>query len=496
MNLLNHIQKICQRPKSQHLKKRTGLSSIMLLLLLSSCSWLDVRSKSEIEIDEMFKNKDGFYSSLTGVYNNMGQAELYGKNLPLYTMEPLTQQYTTSEYNLDRIQWAKFNYNTSLGETMVSQIWSNMYHTIVNCNIVIEELEKGSLAFFEDGVQPILHAEALALRSYMYFDLIRMFNDSYKVNSECKNVPYKDDFGFSLGRQISSKELLEQLTKDLKTAAEELKQYDPIVTGQKYTDKYVQYDRTKRMNYYAVIALLARIEIYRENYPEAFAYAQEVLNCDKFRYIKEDEIVKKDAYGAITQIDYLFTPEIIFGLYNENIISTSRTYYEVLNEDFVVSTNCYESGDVRQCWLYTNPSANNKINFIRYQRSTLQEDASKYPTSVVPMLKRSEMALIAAECALKQPSLGNPIEYLNALKESRNTTLLSDNAAEENIDKEITHEYICDFKGEGQLFYFYKRQNATSIDNGKYNGNKVTMSTAYYRFPLPKYEEDFGYGYK
>lgn len=71
-------------------------------------------------------------------------------------------------------------------------------------------------------------------------------------------------------------------------------------------------------------------------------------------------------------------PEMIFALGNENILTTSRSDYESLGGDFIKSAACYDENDVRRNWIYTNPSANNKINLIRYQRSTLAEDAYLY----------------------------------------------------------------------------------------------------------------------
>lgn len=103
--------------------------------------------------------------------------------------------------------------------------------------------------------------------------------------------------------------------------------------------------------------------------------------------------------------------------------------------------------------------------------------------------------MIAAEATLKDNSTGgNSISLINKIKKERISTELTDNASEEKIQTEITHEYICDFKGEGQLFYYYKRNNMTSIDNGNYNGNYVIMKSENYKLPLPKYEQDFGYG--
>jgi hypothetical protein len=476
-------------------KKTIYIYSLLMLLVLPSCSWLDVGSKSEVSFDEMFSTREGFYTTLSGIYISMGGEDLYGKNMPLYAMEPLTQQYTVSENETDRTKWVQFQYATDQGERTISAIWGTMYNTIVNCNVLIEQLRKPDLPAFEHGVPEVMLAEALALRAYMYFDLVRMFNDSWGVNPSSANVPYKTDFGFVIGSKVTTTELLDNLIADLTSAQSSLLEYDPIVTDAGYNDKYMAYDRTQRMNYYAVTALMARIEMYRQNYKEAYKHAMTVINDNRFRFINPEEIVETDIYGKELKVDRVFMPEMVFGLYTETILTTSRSTYEGLTQDFVKSDNCYEASDVRRNWIYTNPSAKNKINLIKYQRSQLAEDASKYKPSVVPMLKLGEMYLVAAECSLKDKTTGgNAVELLNRLKSERIVTELNRNASDDEIQKEITHEHICEFKGEGQLFFYYKRNNMASIDDGRYNGNVVVMKPENYTFPLPKYEQDFGYG--
>lgn len=462
---------------------------------LPSCSWLDVGSKSEVGFEEMFSTREGFYTTLSGIYISMGGEDLYGKNLSLYALEPLTQQYTVSENETDRTKWVQFQYATDTGEKTISAIWGTMYNTIVNCNVLIEQLRKPDLPVFERGVPDVMLAEALALRAYMYFDLVRMFNDAWCVNPASANVPFKTDFGFVIGNKVSTEELLNNLIADLSSAQASLTKYDPIVADVGYNDKYMAYDRTQRMNYYAVTALMARIEMYRQNYREAYRLAMLVVDSNKFRFINPEEIVETDLYGKELKVDRVFMPEMVFGLYTETVLATSRTTYEGLSQDFVKSDNCYDADDVRRNWIYTNPSANNKINLIKYQRSRLTEDASKYKPSVVPMLKLGEMYLLAAECALKDKTTGgNATTLLNRMKSERRTAEMAPNASDDKIQSEITHEYICEFKGEGQLLYYYKRNDMSAIDDGRYNGNVVVMKRENYRFPLPKYEEDFGYG--
>lgn len=105
------------------------------------------------------------------------------------------------------------------------------------------------------------------------------------------------------------------------------------------------------------------------------------------------------------------------------------------------------------------------------------------------------MYLIAAEAVLNDPSAGNkaPGEWLNVLKGHRNTSLLPDGADNSAVETQLTREYIGEFKGEGQLFFYYKRRNMSAIDDGYYTGNTVKMNSASYTWPLPEYEQDFGY---
>ena len=186
---------------------------------------------------------------------------------------------------------------------------------------------------------------------------------------------------------------------------------------------------------------------------------------------------------------------MIFALYTENVLSVSRSYYEGLTQDFVKSTQAYADGDVRSAWFFANPSAGGKINLVRYERSTQVSESKKYGDPIIPMLKLSEMYLIAAECGLENGSTGiDARAMLNELKRARGTAEVSASASAADLRREITREYICDFKGEGQLFYYYKRMNMTTVDDGNYNGNTVAVPTGAYTLPLPEYEKQFGYG--
>ena len=56
--------------------------AVGLLMLFASCSdWLDVKPKTNVEEEDLFKNEQGFKEALTGVYIKLSETQLYGREL-------------------------------------------------------------------------------------------------------------------------------------------------------------------------------------------------------------------------------------------------------------------------------------------------------------------------------------------------------------------------------------------------------------------------------
>jgi starch-binding outer membrane protein, SusD/RagB family len=53
------------------------------------------------------------------------------------------------------------------------------------------------------------------------------------------------------------------------------------------------------------------------------------------------------------------------------------------------------------------------------------------------------------------------------------------------IPTEVQKEYQKEFWGEGQLFFYYKRNNKTSIPSGISGKGNISMSAVKYVVPLP-----------
>ena len=53
----------------------------VMLLTMSSCSWLDVSPSNEVNEEDMFSKGDGYRNALNGLYLKLSESSFYGRNL-------------------------------------------------------------------------------------------------------------------------------------------------------------------------------------------------------------------------------------------------------------------------------------------------------------------------------------------------------------------------------------------------------------------------------
>ena len=98
---------------------------------LTSCNdWLDVRPKSQIKEEALFKTQSGFEDALFGVYTIMGKEDIYGGNSTMGFMDAIAQQYSSvgSGYN----KTAAYDYKDDENKTRIENMWKTSYQAIMN----------------------------------------------------------------------------------------------------------------------------------------------------------------------------------------------------------------------------------------------------------------------------------------------------------------------------------------------------------------------------
>lgn len=137
---------------------------ILLAALVALTSCLDETTYSDLPVDRVYKTEADADAATMGIYSTMLNSSTYA----LPTM--LGNTSTTAN--------TKFVYVVSGGIHMetsyLEEYWSGNYYMIRRANEVIERLWTSPLS--EDKKQPYI-AEAMALRAYAYFRLVRFWGD-------------------------------------------------------------------------------------------------------------------------------------------------------------------------------------------------------------------------------------------------------------------------------------------------------------------------------
>ena len=466
------------------LQKTKNILGILFFSLLSvSCQeWLDVSPSTEVKYDDLFSYKNGFKDQLTGVYTTLCSENLYGVDLGFGMLDVLGQQYylwsatdNGAYYNLSR-----FEYDNSKSEAIINTIWRDMYNAIANVNILLQGITEHRGVLTEEE-EKIYEGEAYALRAFLHFDLLRLFGKSYASGADEKAIPYVKAISKKVTPLSTVSEVLDLAIEDLEKAAMLLEE-DPVKTGQPTTS--ILGTRSFHFNYYAVRALMARVYLYKNDKVNALKNAQEVILSKKYPWVSKGAVVTTDRKDR----DGIFLPECIWMLHNTRLKTLTETYLkesdntlycdgDVIGEIF--ESQSYGGLDWRYIYYFERPDwywFSNKL----YQFSSAYNNRQ-------PLLRISEMYLIAAECATSKKEA---VEYFNTLRQHRGFEEihnLKEDVTDENLQTAIGKEYRKEFIGEGQWFFYCKRTDQDVLPN-----ISVPFSKAYYVLPMPDQEKEYG----
>lgn len=462
------------------MKVRNIIFLLAFILPLGACSdWFDVSPKTDVKTEDLFSDESGFQSALTGCYVRMTEDATYGRDLTWFFIEKLVQRYDDELQNIGGQTAYIYDYtDTKYAKNYVASIWGNMYQSIANINNLLYYLDKtGMEAVKTPGYWELMKGEALALRAFHHFDLLRLFGPIYSQEPDKKCIPYRTTFTHENQPLLSATEVLGLIIADLQEAEQYLEN-DPLYWGHRADEPFMAY-RGHRLNKYAVKALLARVYLYRggaEDLVEAGNLAKEVINDCGLSLVSDNS---KD----VSMFD-----ETLFGLNMYNMEERLSNYFT--SSDARNGSELWITRD-NGTQLFEGTSVG--VNDIRYRsrygfrystqhgmmcRKYLESSASNY-NEKIPLIRLGEMYLIAAEAT-------GDVSYLNKLRNTRGISSMN-NVQTISTDA-LESEYCKEFFAEGQLFYFLKRHARETFYRCP-----VTMSATQYVLPLPDDEKEFGW---
>ena len=448
-------------------------------LFFNSCnSWLDVKPYDSMAEEQLYSTENGIQRALNGLYLSLASNDLYAENLGGGAIDVLGQRYKLSSEH-SYYDLSEYKYTNDGPKETFEAIWKAAYKLIADCNEFLEQVPRHQ-DLLSQGNYKMMMGEALAIRTLLHFDMFRIFGPVYtEANKQEASIPYYSMVTDVTQPILSTEELVEHLFADIDSAivllSKDVILADGVVKGEGFWDY-----RNLRLNYYAVWALKARMCWYLGDAyaDEAYRIATALLEGKdpKTNEVNNFNTVFEPVSQNVAVTDRVFFSEELFALHN---MKRTTVYKELFSSDLednniLLSTEDYmnklfdEPNDYRwHSWeVATGRQTSGLMVFVKYVEQTENRND--------PYLY--EIQSIAAATAPDDATVTAWLEKLRMMRGYQSGMVGSD------AQKVLQQEWEKEFYGEGQYYYFLKRNGKTSVSGP--NGSKKPN----YVIPLPESE--------
>lgn len=435
--------------------------------LMTSCdNVIDIEPEFVLDGSQRFRNLDDFEYSLTGTYaqfrstsyfgNTSGPAGAYS-TLPDMMSDDLTE---TGESLANFRQLVNFDYAADNGQ--IEGTWTAAYRIIAQANVTLRNIDQ--FAQENPGRYNRIKGQALAIRAYVHFDLLRYFATDLSRNSTALGVPYKTVFNTESVARPTVRENWDAIFADLNEAKTLLASVDRAI------NPAANFSNRANIDGITVDAILARAYLYAGLNAEAVTAASSVIS--------RVPLANRAAFPLIWRDENVGASEVIWSIpFNAG--------------EGTPATNVYFPAGNRNSFRISNEVLNqyDRVNDVRFGSYLQQVGArlvlAKYlgkgnlRDGIVnwKAFRVSEMYLIRAEARANLGQEVDALADLNTLRAARianHTALAVQGTA---LKTAIENERRLELFVEGHRFFDLKRTSRT-LDRTDCGTNFTTCSLA------------------
>ena len=466
------------------------IAAFAFAVALASCDILDKEPSDSWDSGSAIQTIDDLKYAINGIYEtqtgNVSQFGNYTGDFGLFA-DLKGSDYKCVGGNNMATEISRY-LATSTGN-LPDAIYQLFYKSIARTNKVMEQAQAAGLT--GDEVNACL-GELYALRALFHFDLARVYA---QLPTVAKSM---DDMGIVLAtktfdytfvpERATLKQTYETILADLDEA---IKLMEPIESTH---DKN---STTGHMNYWAALALRARVNLYLDD-----VNVNGTTEHNKLALADAKKIIEEGPYSLYKYADYTsvwakeFTDESIFEFQTTSQYNPQRNslgYYtdpsgyaeaamsDSFVEDFVKNPAYTKDIRVSSGMIMEESYGPKQENKAFYTQKYPGRDGQIYVNNA-KVFRLSEIYLIAAEAALKTNDETAAAKYIDDLRKERIADYVAGSTASVTIEDILTERRL-ELNGEGHMAWDMWR-NGKSINNPVKGEVKPGDNMAV--FPIPQ----------
>ncbi len=453
--------------------------------VVSACDgFLELEPEFSLNESAFYKTSGDFETALIGAYSELQNIHdgdfLYLTELTTDNAEIQWSSPTTSESEADEM-------NVTLANTFINAIYSSSFTMIAWCNNIITKIDDVSL---DESLKDQYKGEALFLRAYSYFNLVRLYGDVPKVTAPFGSP---DEIASSdLSRKPVS-EIYDLIISDLSTSAD-------LLSGVSGLSK-------SRASEGAAKTLLGKVYLTQQEYGLCADVLDDVLAMG---YTLEDDYAdlftpgNDDLSESIFEIKYLsgnigegnsfssiFTPPLFnIALFPGNMQGSGR-----INPTDDMG-NAYEDGDLRKAASFadsvlllddTYADNNYAKKFVDFTTGVVGDGGVNFTS-----LRYADVLLMYAEALNETNMTVDAHDYVNMVRDRADLGDLA-GLTKADLTLAIEQERRVEFFCEGHRWFDLVRTGrAETVINAHFDdlGLNFTLEPHELLMPIPQRELD------
>ena len=477
--------------------KKYIIVALLAILTLNSCKDFLVEEPIMSQSTELtLSNYNGLNSSVAGAYAPLASSSWYGAFFVLNSemrvgnaMIPVNTEFTSGRMTTP--------YNMSYDPSSTEGLWSYAYHVISAANNVLDAIEENGESMISSSVSEEdisnLKAEALALRAFAHFDVLRLYARTDGKTNQEYGIPLilTPQSPTDMPARATVEESFAQIIADFKEA-ESLMADDYVRSG--VTDSKAVITKN------VIRALLSRVYLYHKDYQKAADYATLVINSGDYRLWTAKE------YPSVWGKDVAGDGEVIFEVYGKQA-NDYDGYWEGPSHmtnpkgyaDCAASaqlTALFEDGDVRGT-TGVRGSDDGKVMFctdedeasggqlwtMKYYGKGEGNATSTPDVNNVIVIRLSEMYLNRAEAIFNGASVSGAtaMSDINMIRANRNASAASNPSL-----TDILNERRLELNFEGSYWFDLARTGGSVSYSDANISREIPANSKYWAMPLPK----------